>query len=269
MWIKYNERKIEVKKGITVYGIKKRYKPAADVIIYNGAPLDQDVPLRNADEVVLIKRGEIPSKRELEVLMVARHTPGVHEKVKECTVGIAGAGGVGSVVAIALARIGIGRIIIADNDVVEPSNLNRQQFFIDQLGQPKVKAIKDNLKRINPYVRVVTHRRRLTKKNIPGIFRKVDVLIEAFDTADQKELIISVVTKSLPRIPLVFVSGLAGYGANNTIKTRKVGKNLYVVGDLKSSARPGCGLMAPRVGIAASHAANAALRIILGDDPSK
>lgn len=269
MWIKYNERRIEVKKGITLQKIKKRYKPEADVVIYNGAPMPKDVILKNGDEVVLIKRGEIPSQRELETLMVSRHTPGVHEKVKRCTVGIAGAGGLGSAVAIALARIGMGKIIIVDDDVVEPSNLNRQQFFIDQIGQPKVKAMKDNLKRINPYVKVITHQIRLTEKNIPRIFKKVNVLIEAFDKADQKELIVSVATKRLPHIPLVFVSGLAGYESNNTIKTRKVKKNLYVVGDLKTAARPGCGLMAPRVGIAAHHEANAALRIILGKDPSK
>ena len=84
--------------------------------------------------------------------MASRHTPGVHALLKQACVGIAGVGGLGSAVAVSLARIGVGKLIIADFDVVEPSNLNRQQYFVDQLGYFKVDALTENLRRINPYV---------------------------------------------------------------------------------------------------------------------
>ena len=121
-----------------------------------------DRELREGDRVVFIRRGEVPSADELEGLMVSRHTPGVHAKVKAATVGIAGLGGLGSAIAVALARTGVGCLVLADFDVVEPSNLNRQQYFVDQIGMYKTEALAENLARINPHVRVVTHAVKLS-----------------------------------------------------------------------------------------------------------
>jgi sulfur carrier protein ThiS adenylyltransferase len=262
MKIKLNERTIEVKDGTTLFQLRDQEKREADVLICNGAAMADDLALAEGDSVNLIRRGEVPPADELEALMVARHTPGVHDKIKGATVGIAGLGGLGSAVAVALARIGIGRLILADFDVVEPSNLNRQQYFIDQLGMTKAEALEINLKRINPYVQYETHCARVTPENIPDLFGEVDVMVEAFDRADQKAMLL----QSFKEKPIVAASGLAGYGPSDTIGVRKMGGNIYIVGDLETGAVPGCGLMAPRVGIAAHMQANLVLRILLGEE---
>jgi sulfur carrier protein ThiS adenylyltransferase len=263
MKIKLNERSVEVGDGETLFGLRQRVKPESDVVILNGAAMSADAPLTGGDEVCLIKRGEAPSADELEALMASRHTPGVHAKVKVATVGIAGLGGLGSAVAVALARVGVGRLIIADFDVVEPSNLNRQQYFVDQLGLLKTDALVANLRKINPYVEVEAHTVKLTPENLFPMFENVDVMIEAFDRADQKVMLMQAFAARKPDVPLITASGLAGYGPEETIGVKKMGKNIYVVGDLETGARPGCGLMAPRVGIAASMQANLALRLIV------
>lgn len=266
MKIRINEHPAEVAPGISLAALAEQYKLGADVLILNGFPAPAATQLKEGDEVFLIKRGQQPSRDELEGLMAARHTPGIHAKLKQACVGIAGVGGLGSAVAVALARIGIGRLIIADFDVVEPSNLNRQQYFIDQIGYPKVQALADNLKRINPYVSVEPHPLLLTPENIPEIFALCPVVVEAFDRADMKAMLVDTVLSALPQATVIAASGLAGYGSNNTVATRKVSQRLYLVGDNVSEAKPGNGLMAPRVGIAAHHQANQAVRIILGED---
>jgi sulfur carrier protein ThiS adenylyltransferase len=131
--IKVNEKEISVPSHTTLYQLKKRFKPKADVIIYNGFPLTSDQPLTGGDEIVFIQKGEFPSSEDFECFLMARHTRGP-PKIKGSVVGIAGLGGLGSAVAIALARIGLGTLILVDFDVVEPSNLNRQQYFIHQVG---------------------------------------------------------------------------------------------------------------------------------------
>jgi len=261
--IRLNEKTVDVEEGTTLFSLRDQIKPDADVLVLNGAAMTDDVPLRTGDEVSLIQRGETPSKDALEALMAARHTPGVHAKLKEATVGIAGLGGLGSAVAVALARVGVGKLIVADFDVVEPSNLNRQQYFVDQIGQLKTDALVSNLWKINPYVTIEAHSVKLTPDNIFPMFGNVDVLIEAFDRADQKAMLLQSFTAECPEIPFIGASGMAGYASGETIGIKKLGENIYIVGDLETGARPGCGLMAPRVGIAACMQANTALRLIV------
>ena len=262
MKLNLNEQSVDVNEGTTLFQLRDYEKPKADVLVYNGAAVSEDITLVDGDCINLIQRGEVPPAEELEALMVARHTPGVHEKIKGATVGIAGLGGLGSAVAVALARIGVGRLILADFDIVEPSNLNRQQYFIDQLGLTKAEALEVNLKRINPYVEYETHCIRLTPDNIPTLFAEAVVLVEAFDRADQKAMLL----QSFPGKPIVAASGLAGHGSGETIGVRKMGKWIHIVGDLETGAAPGCGLMAPRVGIAAHMQANLVLRLLLGEE---
>jgi len=264
MKVNVNEKIIEIPEGTSLLTIKKTYKSDADIVILNGAPVSNDVELHDSDNVVLIKRGEIPTSEELEALMYSRHTPGVHDKIKNATIGLAGAGGLGSAIAVALTRVGIGKLIIADFDVVEPSNLNRQQYFISQIGMEKVEALKENLKQINPYVTVETHTVRLTPHNIPEIYNNVNVMLEAFDKPEQKVMLVETFKDNFPEIPFIAASGMAGYHSNNSIKTINFAENYYIVGDLEIAACPGEGLMAPRVGIAAHHQANCALRLLLG-----
>jgi len=260
--IKLNERPFKTAVE-TLFALRAMAKPEADIVILNGAVMGADAPLNAGDEVCLIKRGEAPSEDDLEALMAARHTPGVHAKLKAATVGIAGLGGLGSAIAVALARVGIGKLILADFDVVEPSNLNRQQYFVDQLGWLKTDALVSNLRKINPYVELEAHATKLTPENIFPMFGKTDVMIEAFDRADQKVMLMQAFASQKPDVPFVGASGMAGYSSGETIGVQKMGKNIYVVGDLETGAKPGCGLMAPRVGIAASMQANLALRLIV------
>jgi sulfur carrier protein ThiS adenylyltransferase len=268
MQIVVNERTYDTAAGSTVDTVRARCKADADVLIVNGYPADPDQVLADGDRLVLIRRGEVLPAAELEALLAARHSPGVHDRVRSATVGIAGAGGLGSAVTIALARTGVGRLIIADFDLVEPSNLNRQHYFLDQLGLPKVYALRDTLARINPYVHVAACHLRLTPGNIAEIFGSVDILVEAFDRADQKAMLAETFTARFPDKPLVAGSGMAGAGPANNIKTRRAFGNLYLCGDGSTAAASGVGLMAPRVGIVAHHQANAVLRLLLGDDPA-
>jgi sulfur carrier protein ThiS adenylyltransferase len=264
--VRVNEAEVVVPSGTTLIGLKDRFKAQADLIIYNGFPLTEDRVLRDGDEIVLIRKGELPDPKESECLMMARHTPGVHQKIKKAVVGIAGLGGLGSVVAIALARVGVGTLILADFDVVEPSNLNRQQYFFHQIGMPKVEALRENLSKISPYVNVRTHQENLDPSNMGRIFAEADVVVEAFDRADQKAMLINTLSEKMPEKYIVAASGVAGYGDNNEIQTVRFSSKIFIVGDQRTAARPGVGLMAPRVGIAAHHQANTVLRILLGEE---
>lgn len=263
-----NERSLTVASGTFLRELHQHQYPDADLLIVNGYPCPDDHLIADQDHIVMIRRGVAPPPQELEALMMARHTPGVHAKVKKARVGIAGAGGLGSAIAIALARTGVGFIRIADFDVVEPSNLNRQQYFIDQIGLPKVHALCDNLQRINPLVTVDRYYGKITAENVKELFSDVDILVEAFDRADQKAMLANTFLRDVPEKFLVAASGMAGYEPGNSIRTRKINNRFYLCGDNLTSAAPGCGLMAPRVGIAAHHQANAVLRLILGEDPA-
>lgn len=184
--------------------------------------------------------------------------------LSEKSVGIAGCGGLGSNCAVALTRTAIGKLIVADFDVVEESNLNRQYYFFDQLGQIKSYTLSDNLYLINPDTEVVPHNVKLNAENIPEIFNACDVIVEAFDRAEMKEMIIETVLEKMPEMPIVAGSGMAGFGNSNSIKTRKVG-NLYICGDEKSEVGENNPPLAPRVGIVANMQANVVLKILLGN----
>ncbi|MFH0724876.1 MAG: sulfur carrier protein ThiS adenylyltransferase ThiF [Pseudomonadota bacterium] len=261
VWV--NEHSHDIPAGQRLGALRDEMQPGADVLIVNGAPGTPEIELREGDRIVLIQRGEMPPKRELHSLMAARHTPGVHQVMQNAIVGVAGLGGLGSNVAIALARMGVGTLILADFDIVEPSNLNRQQYFMEHLGGYKSVAMTDILKKINPYLTVVSHRVTLDPQNIPVIFQKAHVVIECFDRVDQKAMLIETVSDALPETFLIGASGLAGYGESNRIQTRQLSDRIYIVGDLVSAAEPGRGLMAPRVSIAAGHQANLAVSLLM------
>jgi sulfur carrier protein ThiS adenylyltransferase len=260
-----NEKSVDVDKCTTAFGIKRSFKPNADIVILNGFIIGEDIVVKENDRVTLIRRGEIPSKSELESLMISRHTPGVHEKIKKARVGVAGLGGLGSNASISLARIGIGYLKLVDFDVVEPSNLNRQQYFIKHLGMNKTEAMKELISQINPFVKIETENAYINKNNVEGLFNDVDIIVEAFDNAKSKAELINAVLKKMPEKKVVAASGMAGYFSSNTIITKKIRENFYLVGDDVSEAKTGCGLMAPRVSIAANHQANMVLRIIMGE----
>jgi sulfur carrier protein ThiS adenylyltransferase len=172
-------------------------------------------------------------------------------------------GGLGSNVAIALVRMGIGTLILADFDVVEPSNLNRQQYSFEHIGAFKIDAMAQILLSINPYLKVLNHKILLNGDNIPQVFQKADIVVECLDQAEAKAMFIQTVLEFLPETYIIGASGLAGYGASNSIQSHKLGDRFFMVGDLVTPAEPGRGLMAPRVGIAAHHQANLVVSLIV------
>ena len=192
-----------------------------------------------------------------------RNPPGASATLQKKCVGICGAGGLGSNIALSLARSCVGKIIIADFDKVEASNLNRQQFLMEHIGQPKVEAIADMISRISPFTVVKTHCVKVTKDNATSIFSECDAIAEAFDKADQKRMLIETLQTELSHIPLVAGSGMAGIDEANKIETHQYG-NLYICGDMVTEATPASGLTASRVAICANHQAHQILRLLLG-----
>ncbi len=182
------------------------------------------------------------------------------------TVGIAGCGGLGSNCAASLVRSGVGRIILADFDVVTESNLNRQFYFNDQVGQKKVHALRDNLLRINPDVEIVIHDIRLEKDDIASIFSGCNIIVEAFDQAEAKMMIIEAVMEHFPDKPIVSGVGLAGWGGNDLLTTRQEG-NLVICGDGMNEVAIDHPPLGPRVGIVSHMQANMVMELLLGPCP--
>ncbi len=187
----------------------------------------------------------------------------IEAHLKKFKVGIAGAGGLGSNCAAALVRCGVGTLVIADFDVVESRNLNRQFYFRDQVGMPKTRALRENLLRIRPELKVIEHGIKIDRENIPAIFDGCDVIVEAFDQKEMKEMLIEVIQEKMPGIPLVIGSGLAGWGSTGDIRCRKIDETLYVCGDESSETSDDLPPLAPRVGIVASMQADTVIGILM------
>ncbi len=261
----YINEKLENIDDKTAFEVQNRLYPDSDIVIYNGFPIKDDKELNENDHVFYITRGQMPTKEAFEHALVSRHTPGVHEKVKSARVAVAGLGGLGSNVAIMLARLGVGYLRLIDFDVVEPSNLNRQQYFIKQLGMKKTDAMLEIIKDINPFIEVDVVDIYVDKDNAVSLFSDVEIVVEAFDGAANKALLVNTVLHECPDQYMIAASGLAGFYSNNTITTKRITEKFYLVGDDVSEAKPGSGLMAPRAALAASHQANTVLRIIMGE----
>jgi sulfur carrier protein ThiS adenylyltransferase len=184
------------------------------------------------------------------------------EKLRNTRIGIAGCGGLGSNCAMALARAGVGRLVIADFDVVSAENLDRQYYFLDQVGQKKVQALGDNLRRVNPAIEVEAHDLRLGPDEVRRVFKDCAVLVEAFDRADMKLMIIETASEHFPDKFIVAGSGLAGYGKNNELRTRRLG-SLFSCGDETSEVTAELPPLAPRVAAVAALQANQVLEIVM------
>jgi sulfur carrier protein ThiS adenylyltransferase len=187
----------------------------------------------------------------------------IKNHLSKFTVGIAGAGGLGSNCAIALARSGIGTLVIADFDIIEQANLNRQYYFVNQTGMLKTAALKENISLVSTGTKVIVSNEKLDSSNIPLIFSGCDVIVEAFDRDEMKEMIIETVQNTMKGIPLVIGSGLAGWGKNEQIKFRKIDDTLYLCGDESTVAGDDLPPMAPRVAIVANMQANTVIEILM------
>lgn len=186
----------------------------------------------------------------------------IAEKLANATAGVAGMGGLGSVVAECLLRSGIGKLIIADFDAVDKTNLNRQRYFADQLGKPKVEAARQNLLRINPKAVVEAHNQKITADNASEIFAQADIVAECLDVAEQKQMLVETILTKTDKT-IVSASGLAGFGDSNSIQTRRISNKLIICGDFQSGIDNNKIVTAGRVGIVACHQANAIVELIV------
>ena len=197
--------------------------------------------------------------------LLKRNVKGIAKKLKETKVCILGLGGLGSNVAVLLARAGIGYLKLVDFDIVEASNLNRQQYRISHIGMKKTEAIKTIIKEINPFVEIEVLNKKIDRENILSIVGDVEIIVEAFDVAETKAMAIEELLINGDK-KLVSASGMAGLGSANEIITRKVRDNFYLIGDNYSDYEEYSGIMSTRVMICAAHQANIVLRLILGEE---
>ncbi|MBP3209425.1 MAG: thiamine biosynthesis protein ThiF [Oscillospiraceae bacterium] len=207
----------------------------------------------------------IPSKNEWMDALIDRHGTTLHKRFSSATVAICGLGGLGSNIAIALSRAGIGNLLLIDFDHVDITNLHRQQYKANQIGLYKADALAENLLEIAPYTEVKAVRAKITEENFVDFLKDADVVCEAFDNAESKAMLVNGVLEQLPGCYLVAASGMAGMDTPNTIKTRKVMKRFYLCGDEVSDVADTIGLVAPRVMLCAAHQAHTVLRILAGE----
>lgn len=207
----------------------------------------------------------IPSKEDMQRALEARHGKDLQQKFTNSTVAICGLGGLGSNIAVSLARAGIGKLILVDFDKVDISNLHRQQYKADQIGRFKTEALAENLREIAPYIQVETHAVAVTEENFEALLSEADLICEAFDRAEAKAMLVNGVLEKLHTKYLIAASGMAGLGSANSIQTRRITNRFYLCGDGISDVADDIGLVAPRVMLCAAHQAHMVLRILSGN----
>lgn len=203
-----------------------------------------------------------PTKEEYFAALIARHGKERQDKFSKASVAICGLGGLGSIIAIALARAGIGELHLIDFDKVDVTNLHRQQYFENQVGVPKPQALSENLRKINPYIRIRTDFVRMTTDNLEPLLSDADIVCEAFDDAECKAMLVNGVLEKFPEKYIVSASGMAGFGDGNEIRTRRVTEHFYLCGDEHTDVSDGVGLVSARVMLCASHQALKVLQIL-------
>jgi len=261
-----NDRPCVIAPGTTLTQARASFHPEATASILNNIPNPApDTVLHEQDRLYFYKHCNEFKGENMREMILARQPHAASEKLRGACIGIAGAGGLGSVVAENLARAGVGRLVVADYDVIEPSNLNRQRFSLHQLGLPKAAALAENLREYCPFVEIESIQERISADNCVRAFGTCAIVCECFDAAENKAALVTALRAQMPDCIIVAASGLAGCGSARSIITRSVSANLYVVGDMHSDSDSGLGLFAPRVGIVASMQAHVAMQLILGE----
>ncbi|MBQ7810461.1 MAG: thiamine biosynthesis protein ThiF [Clostridia bacterium] len=207
----------------------------------------------------------IPTKEQWHRALCERHGEDIQGKITSATVAICGLGGLGSNIAVALSRAGVGKLVLIDFDKVDITNLHRQQYKANQIGMDKTDALSENLREIAPYIDIEAHTVRITEGNALEILKDADIICEAFDDAECKAMLSNLVLENMPDKYLVAASGMAGFGSANTIRTRKVMSRFYLCGDEVSDVNVGVGLVSSRVMVCASHQAHMVLRILANE----
>lgn len=204
------------------------------------------------------------TKEEWTEALVSRHGKTRQEKFARGRVVICGLGGLGSRVAELLTRAGVGYLRLVDFDRLEPTNLNRQFYFADQLGRYKADALAENLKRISPYTELEIHKEKVTEENLPALLRGVDVIVEAFDAPAAKALLVNGARETSPSVPLVAASGMAGLSSGNSMEIRSLSPFFYLCGDGTTGIEAGDGLYGARVALCAAQEALVVLQLLAG-----
>ena len=197
--------------------------------------------------------------------LIERHGAARQEKFSRGRVAICGLGGLGRRVAELLTRAGVGYLRLIDFDRLEATNLNRQWYFMEQLGRYKAEALADNLRRITPYAELDVHTVRITEDNLASLLADVDVIVEAFDNATCKAMLVNGVREQFPRCHLVAASGMAGFASANAMRVRRLSENFYLCGDGRSAADAGDGLYGARVNICSAQEALVVLQLLAGE----
>lgn len=206
----------------------------------------------------------IPTKEEMRKALEIRQGKELQAKFSAASAAVCGLGGLGSNIAVSLARAGIGKLILIDFDRVDITNLHRQQYKAAQVGMYKTDALSENLQEIAPYMEMELHAVRMDENNMAELLQDADIICEAFDNAECKAMLTNIVFESLPDKYLVAASGMAGMGSPNTIRTRKITSRFYLCGDEISDVSDGIGLVSSRVMLCAAHQAHTVLRILAG-----
>ena len=203
------------------------------------------------------------SREQLDQAFDARFPEEMRTKLRNARVAVAGLGGLGSNIAVMLARSGVGELLLVDFDTVDVTNLNRQMYLIPQLGKPKAEALPEILYQINPYLTYRSVCIKVTPDNVKELFSEYPIVCEAFDKPDQKAMLVRDLLMQCPKTIVVSGNGMAGYADANEIRTCQVMKRLYVCGDQSTDVGNGIGLIAPRVAVCAAHEANKVLQLIM------
>lgn len=204
----------------------------------------------------------IPTKEEWFNALSERHGSELQKKFRSAAVAICGLGGLGSNIAISLARAGIGKLILIDFDRVDLTNLHRQQYKADQIGRYKTEALTENLRELAPYTELEIHTQRITERNAAALLKEADIICEAFDDAECKAMLADTVLSEFSDKYLIAASGMAGLISPNLIKTRRVTERFYLCGDGISDVKDEIGLVSSRVMLCAAHQAHTVLRIL-------
>lgn len=207
----------------------------------------------------------IPTKEQWHRALCERHGEDKQIKFESATVAICGLGGLGSNIAVALARAGVGNLVLIDFDKVDITNIHRQQYKANQIGRCKTEALAENLREISPYTEITLHTVRVNDVNAVELLQDADIICEAFDDAECKAQLVNIVLEKMPHKYIVAASGMAGFTSANAIKTRKVTSKFYLCGDEVSDVKDGVGLVSSRVMVCASHQAHMVLRILANE----
>lgn len=237
----------------------------ANALIVNGHSKPWTTPIANADHVIMLNRQAPPTQEVWRAIYDARYGKDIMTKLQKGKVAICGLGGLGSLIAIELGRLGVGSLLLIDDDIVDATNLARQHYTMRHIGMNKTDALAESLSLMAPLTSVITKTMHLTRDNMVETLHDYPIICEAVDRPETKAALSEVVLSALPQATLVGASGMAGYGSGNAITAKKLFSRLYMVGDGESEGEEGIGLMAPRVGLCASAQATLIMRLLLGE----